>query len=58
MRALGWLLMLAGSLLLTGEYLCVEVAWQCFNYDQFVMTLATLMLGTGFIATITDTSDD
>lgn len=58
MHALGFLMIVAGTLLLTGEYLCVEVAWQCLHYDQFVVTLATLMMSTGFIATIIGIFDD
>ena len=42
--------MLFGGMLLTGEYLCVEVAWRCMEYDQFRVGFAVVILGAGMIA--------
>jgi hypothetical protein len=42
--------MLIGSMILAGEYLCVEVAWRCFDYNQFRTVLGALLLGSGGIA--------
>ena len=42
--------MLIGSMILAGEYLCVEVAWRCMDYDQFRTVLGVLLLGSGGIA--------
>jgi hypothetical protein len=57
MASLGWLMMLPGVLLLTGEYLCVEVAWQCFNYSSVVTTVGTLLVGVGLIAAMLGVDD-
>ena len=50
--------MMFGTLLLIGEYLCVEVAWRCMEYDQFRMGFAILMLGAGMIAAMIGINDD
>jgi hypothetical protein len=50
--------MLFGGLMLVGEYLCVEVAWRCLDYDQFRVGLAVSMLGAGMIAAMIGTNND
>ena len=57
MSSLGWLMMLPGVLLLTGEYLCVEVAWRCLNYNPVVTTVGTLLVGVGLIAAMLGIDD-
>ncbi len=54
----GWMAMLFGGMLLTGEYLCVEVAWRCMEYDQFRVGFAGLMLSVGMISTMIGINDD
>ena len=54
----GWIMMFVGAMLLVGEYLCVEVAWRCLDYNQYYTTLGMLMLGVGMIATLMGTNDD
>lgn len=49
-KIVGWMAMLIGSMILAGEYLCVEVAWRCFDYNQFRTVLGALLLGSGGIA--------
>ena len=50
--------MLFGGMLLAGEYLCVEVAWRCMDYDQFRVGLAVLMIGVGMISIMIGINDD
>jgi hypothetical protein len=54
----GWMLMFAGAMLLTGEYLCVEVAWRCLNYNKIYVTFGGVLLGLGLIASLIGTTDD
>jgi hypothetical protein len=54
----GWMLMFAGAMLLTGEYLCVEVAWRCLNYNGIYVGLGVLLFGTGMIATMMGVDND
>jgi hypothetical protein len=49
-KLVGWMALLIGSMILAGEYLCVEVAWRCFDYNQFRTVLGALLLGSGGIA--------
>ena len=41
------MLMFVGAMLLTGEYLCVEVAWRCLDYNMVYMSFAVVLLVTG-----------
>jgi hypothetical protein len=50
MWIIGWAMMLQGAMILAGEYLCVEVAWRCIDYNQFYVGLGVLLLGAGMIA--------
>ena len=50
MPIVGLLSVFQGIMLLTGEYLCVEVAWRCLDYNQFYTSLGALLIGAGFIA--------
>jgi len=52
MSIIGMALMFQGMMLLIGEYLCVEVAWRCLDYNQFYTGLGALLAGTGLITTI------
>ena len=54
----GWMAMLFGGLMLTGEYLCVEVAWRCLDYDQFRTGLAVMLLTAGLITMLIGANDD
>ena len=54
----GWIMMFAGVMLLTGEYLCVEVAWRWLDYNQYYTTFGMLLLGVGLIATLIGATDD
>ena len=54
----GWIMMFAGTMLLVGEYLCMEVAWRCLAYNQWYVTSAMLLLGAGLIATLIGATDD
>jgi hypothetical protein len=50
MWIIGAMMMVQGAMMLVGEYLCVEVAWRCLDYNQFRTGLGTLLLGTGMIS--------
>jgi len=54
----GWIMMFMGVMLLVGEYLCVEVAWRCLDYNQWYVTFAVLLLGMGLIASRIGATDD
>ena len=58
MWALGLMFAIMGSMLLTGEYLCVEVAWRCVDYNQFYTGLGASLLGTGLVTTLIGTKND
>ena len=58
MWIIGLLFTFQGSMLLIGEYLCVEVAWRCLDYNGFYVHLGALLLGVGFIATLMGVIDD
>jgi hypothetical protein len=58
MWIIGAAMMLQGAMLLAGEYLCVEVAWRCLDYNQIYVGLGVLLFGTGMIATMTGATDD
>ena len=51
-------MMFVGVMLLVGEYLCVEVAWRCLHYNQWYVTFAMLLLGTGLIMSLLGAIDD
>ena len=50
MWIIGAMMMVQGAMLLVGEYLCVEVAWRCLDYNQLYVGLGVLLFGTGMIA--------
>lgn len=50
MSTVGWMSVLFGTLLLVGEYLCVEVAWLCLEYDDFRVAFAVSMIVAGVIS--------
>ena len=54
----GWIMMFVGVMLLTGEYLCVEVAWRCLDYNQYYVSFGMLLLGVGLIASLIGATDD
>ena len=58
MWALGVMFMIMGGMLLTGEYLCVEVAWRCVDYNQFYTGLGALFMGTGFVTALIGANHD
>jgi len=58
MWLVGLIMMFQGAMLLAGEYLCVEVAWRCINYNQFYVSLGMLLFGTGMIAAMVDVNHD
>ena len=54
MWALGVMFMIMGGMLLTGEYLCVEVAWRCMDYNSGYVTVGMSMLLAGLAAALAD----
>ena len=58
MIPLGLFMMVPGMMLLAGEYLCMEVAWHCIDYNQFYTGLGALLLGIGSITTIMGVNND
>ena len=45
----GWMTVLMGGMVLTGEYLCVEVAWRCMDYNTGYVSFAIMLLIAGLI---------
>lgn len=58
MVIIGLALMFQGAMLLAGEYLCVEVAWRCVDYNQFYTGLGALFMGTGFVTALIGANHD
>ena len=58
MWIIGVALMFQGMMLLIGEYLCVEVAWRCMDYNQFYTSLGALLVGTGLITIMIGVNND
>ncbi len=58
MVIIGLCSMFFGTMLLAGEYLCVEVAWLCLDYNQFYTGLGALLVGTGLIITMIGANHD
>jgi hypothetical protein len=58
MNIVGWMMMLFGGMMLAGEYLCVEVAWRCIDYNQIYTALGMLLVGTGMISVMIGANDD
>ena len=54
----GWIMVFMGVMLLMGEYLCVEVAWRCLDYNQWYVTFAMLLLGAGLIVSLIEATHD
>jgi len=50
LKEVGFLSILFGALLIAGEYLCVEVAWRCMDYNQFYTGFGMLLMGVGIIS--------
>ena len=57
MWILGWMLMFVGAMLLIGEYLCVEVAWRCLDYNSIYVTVGGVFLGLGLIVSLLGTGE-
>jgi hypothetical protein len=55
---IGAIMMFQGAMLLAGEYLCVEVAWRCLDYNQLYVSLGMLLFGTGMIAAMLGIDND
>jgi len=45
----GWMTVLMGTMVITGEYLCVEVAWRCMDYNTGYVSFAIMLLIAGLI---------
>ena len=58
MNIVGWSMMCVGAMLLAGEYLCVEVAWRCLDYNQLYIVFAALMVCTGLTFVLMRVRDD
>ena len=58
MWILGWIMMFVGVMLLVGEYLCVEVAWRCLDYNQWYVAFAMLLLSAGLVTSLVGATDD
>jgi hypothetical protein len=54
----GWMLMFVGLMLLTGEYLCVEVAWRCLDYNTIYVIVGGMFVVLGLIASLIGATDD
>ena len=54
----GWIMLFAGTMLLVGEYLCVEVAWRCLAYNQWYVSFGMSLLAVGLIASLIGVTDD
>lgn len=52
LMALALLLMLPGAMLLVGEYLCVEVAWLCLDYNHINVFLGSALCFAGIAAAL------
>jgi hypothetical protein len=55
---IGWGMIVQGLLLLAGEYLCVEVAWRCMDYNTEYVGLAVVLLIAGLIMIVIGANDD
>lgn len=44
------LMMFMGAMLFVGEWLCVNVAWKCMDYDQVVMGVSFALISSGLIS--------
>ncbi len=49
MRIIGAVLIVQGLMLLAGEYLCVETAMRCLDYNPIYTTLGAIAIGCGLI---------
>jgi len=58
MWIIGWMSMFLGAMLLVGEYLCVEVAWRCLDYNRYYVAFGAFLLGIGMIASLLGVIDD
>jgi hypothetical protein len=54
----GWMTLLTGAMILTGEYLCVEVAWRCMDYNTGLVGFTIMLLISGLIMIMIGTKDD
>jgi hypothetical protein len=39
-----------GAMLFVGEWLCVNVAWKCMDYNQVVMGVSFALISSGLIS--------
>lgn len=46
---ISFLLVLAGMLLLIGEWLCVEIAWKCLDYRAGIVSIGFTLIAVGLI---------
>jgi hypothetical protein len=44
------LMMFMGAMLFVGEWLCVNVAWKCMDYNQVVMGVSFALISSGLIS--------
>jgi len=58
LRYAGFLTILFGILLLAGEYLCVETAMRCLNYNPIYTNLGAIAIGCGLIAVMLSSDYD
>lgn len=58
MRVPGLFFALFGLLLIAGEYLCVETAMRCFDYNPIYITLGAIAIGCGLIAVVLSSDYD
>ena len=58
MCIIGWAMIVQGLLLLAGEYLCMEVAWRCLDYNSFYVGLGVLLSGAGMVAAMIGANND
>jgi hypothetical protein len=58
MWIIGWAMIMQGLMLLAGEYLCVEVAWRCLDYNMVYMNFAVVLLITGLSMILTGARHD
>ena len=44
------LMMFMGAMLFVGEWLCVNVAWKCMDYNEVVMAISFTLILSGLIS--------
>jgi hypothetical protein len=54
----GWMTLLTDAMILTGEYLCVEVAWRCMDYNTGLVGFTIMLLIAGLAMILIGAEND